>query len=370
MESSAHFETPDLYDRLRSFTGKDLKAEFFSHTLNFIKPGKTSRGTLSQRKVFYLKVWEAENSELYGLGEAAPLSGLSLESEDDCAASLRLLTADISQWEHYLFTENVLPRSVVFALEQAILDLREGGRRVLFPSKFTEGREVVQINGLIWMGEPEYQLSQINRLLTEGFTSLKLKIGAGDWREELKLIKHLRANFGPEELGLRLDANGAYSPRQALEVLEDLAPFGIHSIEQPIRTGQWEEMAWLCRESPVPIALDEELISCPLSDAEEMIQEVLPHYLIFKPSLIGGFQASESWITLAEGLGIGWWVTSSLESNLGLNALTQWTFTLQNPVPQGLGTGQVFANNVEGWLEREGEFLRINPKMKWDFPFA
>jgi o-succinylbenzoate synthase len=370
MEYSDHYETPDLFDRLRSFAGKDLRAEFFSHTLNFIKPGRTSRGTLHERKVFYLKVWEAENPVIFGLGEAAPLAGLSMESEADCSAALRQLTADISQWEHYLFSENVLPRAVLFALEQAILDLREGGRRVLFPSKFTEGREVVLINGLVWMGEPDFQLLQINRILSEGFGSIKLKIGAAEWRDELKLIQHLREHFGVEELGIRLDANGAYSPRQALEILEDLALYDIHSIEQPIRAGQWEEMAEICRESPVPVALDEELIVCPLAEAENLLAEVLPQYLILKPSLLGGFQVSESWITHAESLGIGWWVTSSLESNVGLNALAQWTFGLQNPVPQGLGTGQVFSNNVEGWLEREGEFLQINPELKWSFPFA
>jgi o-succinylbenzoate synthase len=364
------FHNADVFDRLRSFSPKSLKAEVLQHTLSFSRPAKTSRGTLYDRKIWLLKIWDEENPSLFGIGEAAPIEGLSKESYAETDAALQAFSKNPHRWEQILYHENTQTPAVRFALEQAILDLIEGGKRTLFPSKFTSGNDVLLINGLIWMDHPERQWEKINEKLQEGFSTLKLKIGANAFEQDLKIIASIRSEFSPEVLSIRLDANGAYSPRLAMEILDDLAEFNIHSIEQPIAPGQTESMAELCRESPIPIALDEELIGIYNEDEQQaLLEEILPQYLVIKPTLLGGFQSAEQWIRIAENLHCEWWVTSYLESNVGLNALAQWTYSLQNPIAHGLGTGEIYTMNIPSPLVREGEQLMLIPENPWKLPF-
>ena len=248
--------------------------------------------------------------------------------------------------------------SIRFGVEMALQDLAMGGRQLYFPSAFTEGRLAIEINGLIWMGDKSTMLQRIQQKLEAGFHCIKLKIGAIDFEAELSLLQYIRERFSCEKVELRVDANGAFAPEEAMSKLEALAAFGLHSIEQPIRQGQWEEMAHLCRETPIPIALDEELIGVYGRKKKlELLEIVQPQYIILKPALCGGFSGAREWIELAEKRGIGWWVTSALESNIGLNALAQWVATLGNPMPQGLGTGQLYTNNLWSPLRQEGECL-------------
>jgi len=359
-------ESEDVFDILRSLSFGDLKAEFVKYTLQFKTPGRTSRGVMQTRDSWFLKVYEKAYPEFSGAGECAPLPGLSMESNEAVEDRLLDVCLDIDRWEEMLSGGlNDFP-SVQFALEQALLDLRHQGNKILFPSKFTDGNEVIRTNGLIWMGSPQSMIDQINEKVHAGFRCLKLKIGALDFQDELNILRELRHTFGHEELEIRLDANGAFSPYEAMEKLEELAEFEIHSIEQPVRAGQWEEMAEICQESPIPVALDEELIGVTEREQrEELLDVIMPSYIILKPSLVGGFQHAEEWIELAAQRDAGWWITSALESNLGLNALAQWTFTKQNPMYQGLGTGQVFSNNISSPLYMDGEHLMFDPEKKW-----
>ena len=360
----------DIFSLVRNLDFGDLKASFSRYRLNFHTPAKTSRDVLKHRDVWYLKVYEKSNPSVCGVGECAPIWGLSQETEEEVENALIDLCADINNWDFLMQSVLINTPSVLFALEQALIDLYNGGNCILFPTKFTEGNELIQINGLIWMGDPQYMINQINEKIEKGFLCLKLKIGGLKFQEELHIISEIRNNFSSEEIELRLDANGAFSFNNALDKLESLAEFDIHSIEQPIKPGQWAEMAEICQNSPIPIALDEELIGVHSQDeCEELMDNILPHYLILKPSLIGGFQMAEEWIELANQFETNWWVTSALESNIGLNHLAQWTFKLQNPVHHGLGTGALFTNNIDSPIYLDGEHLKFDPskKRKLDF---
>lgn len=256
--------------------------------------------------------------------------------------------------------------SLVFGLEQALLSLESNDPFVLFPSNFSQGHDSILINGLIWMGEESYMKEQIRKKLEQGFTTLKMKIGAIDFNTEIKILDSVRQEFNASELELRVDANGAFSIREAPTKLEQLAVLDIHSIEQPIRAGQISAMAALCHQSPVPIALDEELIGVlEMEQKEDLLAAVKPKYIILKPSLIGGFKGSKEWISLCEKYGISWWITSALESNIGLNAIAQFTYTLKNKMPQGLGTGGLFTNNFHAPLYVDQGALHTDPGKKW-----
>ena len=218
------------------------------------------------------------------------------------------------------------------------------------------------------MGDYPTMLHRIEEKMKAGFRCIKLKIGAIHFDEELALLKHIRAHFSAREIELRVDANGAFAPSEALTKLHQLAELDLHSIEQPIRAGQWEEMARLTQESPLPIALDEELIGCNQPQKKrELLQTVRPHYIILKPSLHGGLHGASEWIELADEL-LGqreghpsWWITSALESNIGLNVIAQWCATFHNPLPQGLGTGQLFTDNIDRPLSIQGDCLWFAP---------
>ena len=246
--------------------------------------------------------------------------------------------------------------SIIFGVEQALLNLQHQGD-VYFPSDFTDGKDSIKINELIWMGTSDYMKEQLEEKLSQGVSCIKLKIGV-DWDAEKQILKSLREQFTKEKIELRVDANGAFSPEQAKIVLQELAELHIHSIEQPIQAGNWKAMAELCHSTPTPIALDEELIGVLNYESKKtLIKEIKPQYIILKPALVGGFSGSDEWIQLAEQNNIGWWITSALESNIGLNAIAQYTYIKNNPMPQGLGTGGLFTNNFETNLHLEGERL-------------
>lgn len=359
----------DIYDKLREIPQEGLHAEIIPHTLQFARPSRTSRGTMTQHQVHIIRLSYTDQPGVYGLGEFAPLPGLS---PDDGNKGLAFAWDIIRQINETSQIPEIPPDypALKFALETAALDLNQGGEQKLFPSKFTEGNELIRINGLIWMGDPQYMIDQVNRKIQDGFTCLKLKIGALPLREELYILGQIRNVFTAEELEIRLDANGAFHPEEALDILHEYSAFDIHSIEQPIPVGWHTEMAELCNNSPIPVALDEELIRITeWEEKEELLETILPSYIILKPTLAGGYTGSQDWINIAEEKNIGWWITSALESNIGLNAIAQWAFTLQNPIPQGLGTGQLYTNNFESPLSIDGEYLKTDPARKWKFPF-
>ena len=325
-----------------------LKSSFEKHTLHFKHPGGTSRGVLTSKDLWLLEVWDDEYPEVVGTGECSIIYGLSPDPMELYEAKLLELTQNIHHLERVDLS--AFP-SISFGLEMAIKDLQMGGKKVLFPSEFTFGRRAIPINGLVWMGSFDFMREQILEKLKLGFDCIKLKIGAIDFEKELALLKIIRREFKKEELELRVDANGAFKPEVALEKLKRLSDYTIHSIEQPIKPKQWHKMAALCEDSPIDIALDEELIGLRSDKIPAMLDAIHPQYLIIKPSLLGGFSRSELFISEAQKRGIGWWITSALESNIGLNAIAQWTATLNNPMPQGLGTGSLFTNNFTSPLE-------------------
>jgi o-succinylbenzoate synthase len=344
-----------------------LQARFQKHTLQFKIPGGTSRGVLKMKDSWFVFIWDENRPEIKGIGECSIIRGLSTDPWREFESILERLCADINNFDYWLKDGLILFPAIRFGLETALKDLENGGKHLLFPSGFTDGKQAIPINGLIWMGEPDFMRKQIGEKIENGFRCIKLKIGAINFEEELGLLKSIRNEFNEEELELRVDANGGFTPDEALEKLHRLAELKIHSIEQPIRQNQWEEMARLCETTPILIALDEELIGIRSEEElQKMLTTIHPQYIILKPSLLGGLEQSEMFIREAEKQRIGWWVTSALESNIGLNAIAQWTATLNNPLPQGLGTGQLFTNNLPSPLHIENAHLYFNTQTNWD----
>ena len=301
-----------------------------------------------------------------GVGECGVFRGLSYDDRPDYENKLEWLCDHINADLGSLYQELKEFPSIQFGLEQALLSLKSEDKYALFPSNFSKGLDRIPINGLIWMGEASFMNEQISKKLKAGFTTLKMKIGAINFDTELDILKGIRNQYDASELELRVDANGAFSVEEAMGKLEKLAVFGIHSIEQPIKAGQTETMRRLCKSSPIPIALDEELIGVlEKNQKQALLAQINPQYIILKPSLVGGFHGSLEWIKVAEDLGIDWWITSALESNIGLNAIAQFTYTLKNKLPQGLGTGALFSNNIEAPLfVKDGE-LGYDSKHNW-----
>ena len=327
------------------------QASIEKYTLNFIKPSGTSRGVLTTKDSWFIRVWKSENPAFKGIGEASIIKTLSPDWSDDYPFIIQKVADNINDYVPNLHEELVNYPSIIFAIETALKDLENGGKGLLFSSPFTNKKAPIKINGLIWMGDEAYMLEQIRTKIKDGFDCIKLKIGAIDFQKELDVLRFIRSHYSEKEIELRVDANGAFSPNEAMEKLNALAEFDIHSIEQPIRQGQIAEMRDLCASTPIPIALDEELIGVTqLSDKIQLLTDIRPQYIILKPSLIGGFKGSDEWVQAAEDLGINWWITSALESNVGLNAIAQYTFTKNNSLPQGLGTGQLFTNNTKSSL--------------------
>ncbi len=343
-----------------------LRAEFTPYRLIFKKPSGTSRGILTTKETWFVKIWDEKTPEIYGLGECALFRGLSCDDRPDYESVLQSLSPILPSKEELYDRLKEFP-SILFGIETAMKDLENQGKRVIFPSSFSKGKDSIRINGLIWMGTKEEMRTQIMDKLEQGFSCIKLKIGAIDFETEVDLLKAIRKEFGADHIELRVDANGAFSPKDALNKLDTLSKLNIHSIEQPIKANQWEEMARLCRQTPLPIALDEELIGvndCSCKSA--LLDTIHPQYIILKPSLHGGFAGSKEWIDRANERNTQWWITSALESNIGLNAIAQWCYTLGNPLPQGLGTGLLYTNNLPSPLTLEGERLFYFPEKNWD----
>ncbi len=315
-------------------------------TLHFKQPAKTSRGAYTTRRLWYLHLTNDDCPGREGIGECAPLPDLSCDARPDYETLLRRFCAGIAQrgsWDSAALCDYP---SMLFGIETAFRHY-ERQSYALWDTPFSRSEAGIPINGLIWMADYERMLAQIETKLASGFRCVKLKIGAIHFEDELRLLRYIRRHFSAGEIELRVDANGAFAPSEALEKLKRLAELDLHSIEQPIRAGQWETMARLTAATPLPIALDEELIGVndPI-EKERLLDTIRPHYIILKPSLHGGLQGANEWIRMADEREIGWWITSALESNIGLNAIAQWCATFDNPRPQGLGTGALFTDNV------------------------
>lgn len=338
-----------------------MKASYINYLLNFIFPAGTSRGVLLQKLSWFLKV---EENGATGIGECSVIPGLSIDPEETYTQKLDEVCKKINEGVELKSIDLSAYPSIAFGLETAMLDLQANGSKILFESDFSTGKAGIPINGLVWMGEKAFIQKQIREKIAAGFRCIKLKVGALDFETELAIIASIREQFSPVDIEIRLDANGGFTPKDALQKLEKLAAFHIHSIEQPIKQNQLELMAKLCQHSPIPIVLDEELIGIPPN--EELLNIIQPAYIILKPSLIGGFNTSESWIQLAKKHKIGWWITSALEANIGLNAIAQWTATLNSTMPQGLGTGQLYHNNIPSPLEIREAKLYYDRHENWD----
>ncbi|NDY74523.1 o-succinylbenzoate synthase [Desulfobacter hydrogenophilus] len=342
-----------------------MKARVLEHKLQFKRPAGTSRGVLNHRRVWYLIL---EKEGRVGVGECAPLPGLSAETIPEVEQAFAALTADPDGFCAQAAQQSI-PSSVRFAVETALRDLEQTGTQLLFPSSFTRGDKGIPINGLIWMGAPSFMKEQVRQKLDLGWRCIKLKIGALQFEEELAILKSIRAEYSADDIILRVDANGGFSPDKVLDRMGQLAELDLHSIEQPIAKGQWPQMAQVCKQSPLDIAFDEELIGITArEDKIRLLDTLAPHYLVLKPSLHGGMKGCDEWIELADERGIGWWVTSYLESNLGLSAIAQWVFLKQPHMHQGLGTGQLFTNNMASPLQIRGEKLFFDPGKRFIFP--
>ena len=331
--------------------------------LQFKFPAGTSRGVLLHKPSSFLLL---EKDGFRGIGECSTIPNLSIDPVETYSEKLEEVCRMLNEGVDPGFIDLSLFPSIAFGLETALLDLKAKGSKCLFPSAFTQGETGIPINGLVWMGDKDFMQKQIREKIAAGYHCIKLKVGALDFETELDIISGIRQQFSPEDIELRLDANGGFTPTDALEKLEKLAAFHIHSIEQPIRQKQLEAMATICQQSPIPIVLDEELIGVKSADKEFILEKIKSAYIILKPSLVGGFRQSEEWIRLAEKHNIAWWITSALEANIGLNAIAQWTFTLNSALPQGLGTGQLYHNNIPSPLAIENAKLYYKPYIDWD----
>ena len=344
-----------------------LQATWQPMTLSFKSPAQTSRDTLLKRPTWFIRITHQDNPHHFGIGESAPLFGLSPETAEEMPQQLNAFCQNLQTYGLQMAMNQVTLPSLRFGIETALLDLNAGGQRILFNSPFVTGQQAIRINGLIWMGDIKTMLNAIAQKIDVGFSCLKLKIGALDWQAEYQLIKTIRQQFTAQQIEIRLDANGAFSTDNAMDKLNQLSDLDIHSIEQPIAPHQTQIMAQLCEQSPIAIALDEELIGINSKNERiKLLQNIQPAFIILKPTLLGGFNATIDWINCANQLKIGWWVTSALESNIGLNALSQWVANLNTDLPQGLGTGQLFTNNITCPLEQTGEWLQYNPQKHWD----
>jgi o-succinylbenzoate synthase len=361
-----------------------LKASFIPYTFKFDFDARTSRGLMRDKKSWFIKIWDESCPEKFGLGECGPLPGLSIEPiatfQEKVASVVDIINAAnlaLSTRENFfqtlhaqltsIFGGEFLRQhpSITFALESAFLDLKNGGTRLLFNTSFSSGK-AIPINGLVWMGGLDFMLQQVAIKIYDGFTCIKLKVGGLDFEKECDILRYIRRKYYRENIVIRLDANGAFKLDEAMFKLEELSKFNVHSIEQPIKAGSGE-MHLFCKSSPIPIALDEELIG--ISNREEkidLLEHIKPQYIILKPSLHGGFHSCHEWIELAESRGIGWWITSALESNIGLNAIAQFTANYTIQLPQGLGTGGIYSNNIPSPLKVERGFLSLAGDEEWE----
>jgi len=336
-----------------------LIAEFSKQIFKFNFKARTSRGLMKDKTSWFIRVWDEKDAFVVGVGECGPLPGLSIDARPDYEEVLAGVIRGFNEGgytsagEYAEIMDRVVPAgfpSIRFGLETALLDLNHGGKGIIFENDFIKGK-AIPINGLIWMGDMDFMMNQINKKVGEGFRCVKLKVGGLDFDRECDTLDYLRKRYFREEITIRLDANGAFKIDEVLFRLEQLAKYKVHSIEQPIKPGL-EEMPALCRQSPIPVALDEELIGVEAAEAKiALLERIRPQFIILKPSLHGGLTGCAEWIRLAEQRGIGWWITSALESSVGLNAICQFTANYDIQIPQGLGTGSIYENNLESKLK-------------------
>lgn len=344
-----------------------MKATYHKYLLDFKRPSGTSRGVLTHKETWFIVL---EENGKKGIGECGILRGLSCDDRDDYEEKLKWTCQNIHLGEEQLWHELIEFPSIQFGVEMAFKSVESENPFILFPSDFTNSTKSIPINGLVWMGDEQFMKDQIEEKLAQGFHCIKLKIGAIDFQKELDLLAFIRQNFDAKTIEIRVDANGAFDKSLALNKLNQLAGYEIHSIEQPIQKNHTDTMSQLCKITPIPIALDEELIGVfSLDEKEALLQKIMPQYIILKPSFIGGFRGTKQWIELAEKNNIGWWITSALESNIGLNAIAQWTFLQNNSMPQGLGTGALYTNNFDSPLEVSNGQLWYQKKLDWKFDF-
>jgi o-succinylbenzoate synthase len=341
-----------------------MKVTYKKYILNFKSPSGTSRGIMSEKETWFIILEDQGN---IGVGECGLLRGLSIDDRPDYEEKLQWVCQNIHLGQEQLWDALIAFPSIQFGIEMAFLSLQSKTPFELFPSAFTRGNKDIRINGLVWMGNEAFMKTQIEEKLNQGFTCIKLKIGAIDFEKELELLRYIRQHFDANTIEIRVDANGAFNSQEALEKLNQLAVFELHSIEQPIPKNNCDFMADLCKKTPIPIALDEELIGVfEASEKAALLKKIQPQYIILKPSLVGGYKGTLEWISIANSLNIDWWITSALESNIGLNAITQFTFTLQNSLPQGLGTGGLYTNNFDCPLEIDSGLIQYNTTKNWD----
>ena len=342
-----------------------MKASCHKYSLQFKRPSGTSRGIMTEKETWFIIL---EENDKKGIGECGILRGLSADDRPDYEQELKWACENIHLGEDKLWESLMEFPSIQFGIEMAFHSLQSENPFELFPSAFTKGYKSIPINGLVWMGNEAYMKAQIEEKIAQGFHCIKLKIGAIDFDKELGLLRFIRQHFTPEQIEIRVDANGAFNSEKALNKLIQLSGFELHSIEQPIQKNQHDRMSELCKITPIPIALDEELIGVfSFEEKEQLLREISPQYIILKPSFIGGFRGTREWIALAYKYKIGWWITSALESNVGLNAIAQWTFLQQNIMPQGLGTGALYTNNFDCPLQVKNGELWYDPNESWVF---
>ncbi|MDE5774366.1 MAG: o-succinylbenzoate synthase [Muribaculaceae bacterium] len=334
------------------------------YMLKFAQPAGTSRGVLTEKPTYFIKVFDERIPEIYGLGECAVFPGLSPEADHRYEYKLVELLANIAIGRP---TDLSHHSSIQFGLEQALRDYASGGKGIYYTSPFIHGESEITINGLVWMGNYDEMLQRLEQKIDKGFHCIKIKIGAIEWSQERELIKLIRERYSPDQVTIRVDANGGFCMDNIFPVLKQLADLNVHSIEQPIPARNAELMSFVCKMSPVPVALDEELIGIyDYETKRALLEGINPAYIILKPALCGGFSGAEEWIKIANEFGIGWWITSALESNIGLNAIAQWTAHLGVTGAQGLGTGGLYTNNIATPLFLDGEHLRYNPEQSID----
>ncbi len=323
------------------------------HKLKFKKPAKTSRNVFEEKLHWIVKLWVKKNPEIIGIGEAAPLEFLSPDYDEDLGSIIESKLDQLVEGEKFEDLDfDELP-SVKFAIESALLDLENGGKQIYFNSEYLTGKPIA-INGLVWMNDLDEMLKEAIAKTALGFECIKFKVGSHDFDAECRFLEQFRNTQQGKNVTIRLDANGAFMADEALEKLKEFSRFNIHSIEQPIKAGDWDDMAKICKDSKIAIALDEELISIKSPERHDLLKHICPQYIILKPTLLGGFIESDHWISLANKNKIGWWATSALEANIGLNAIAQWVGKHNTILPQGLGTGLLYQNNFEPKSEIKG----------------
>jgi O-succinylbenzoate synthase len=349
-----------------------LRLNYFRKVFHFNFKARTSRGLMKDKTSWFIRMHDDNDPHIFGLGECGPLPGLSIDDRSDFEEKLGRLIDLINRSELSLGQDDhltdIVPRefpSIRFGVETALLDLRGGGKRLLFNNGFADGNPI-PINGLVWMGDMDFMMDQITRKVAEGFRCLKLKVGGLDFERECDILSYIRRRYFREDIQIRLDANGAFKLDDVLYKLGELARFGVHSIEQPIKPGQ-EAMEELCRKSPIPIALDEELINVLAGeDKTSLLAKLKPQFIVLKPTLHGGLRGCEEWIKIADAQQVGWWITSALESSIGLNAVCQFTANYKPVIPQGLGTGAIYSNNFSSPLIVRYGKIFWDHEGKWD----